>query len=270
MKINALTPNIGAEISDIDLSLDLSSEEEKQIYEAFCKYSVIFFRDQNLNPKQHIKLASIFGELEPPTHPKFSSFEDAPEVAVISNDENNPPDINVWHTDLTYHARPAKACVLYCQETPATGGDTIWASMRAAYQSLSPQLQQFITGLSARHLLPLNNVSIEKVKSVIDQEIDAIHPVVHIHLETNEKCLYVNSIYTQKIIDLPSIESRILLRMLFNICEQAEFQVRFKWRKGSIAIWDNRCTQHYAVADYFPERRVMHRVSICGGKLIPA
>jgi len=270
MKIDVLTPNIGAEISDIDLSSTIRDEEKKQIYDAFCKHSVIFFRDQNLSPQQHIELASIFGELEPPTHPKFSSFEDAPEVAIISNDENNPPDINVWHTDLSYHAQPAKACVLYCQETPAIGGDTLWASMRAAYQSLSPQLQQLISGLNARHLLPLNTVSIEQIKSVIDLEIDAIHPIVHLHPDTKEKCLFVNSVYTQNILDLPNIESRNILQMLFNICEQAEFQVRFKWRKGSIAIWDNRCTQHYAVADYFPERRVMHRVSICGDKLISA
>ena len=191
-------------------------------------------------------------------------------MAVISNDENNPPDINVWHTDLSYKAKPAKACVLYCQETPAIGGDTLWASMRAAYQSLSPQLQQLFAGLSARHLLPLNTVSIERAKSVIGQEIDTVHPVVHLHSDTNEKCLFVNSIYTQTILDLPDIESLNLLQMLFNICEQPEFQIRFKWQKGSVAIWDNRCTQHYAVADYFPERRVMHRVSICGDKLIPA
>ena len=270
MKIEALAPSIGAEISEVDLSEDIDAEQQIQIYEAFCKYSVIFFRDQKLSPKQQIKFAKIFGVPEKSLHPKFSAFDDAPEVSLIINDEDNPPDINVWHTDLTYQARPAKACVLYCQETPAIGGDTLWSSMRAAYQNLSPQIQQLITGLSAWHKLPLDNVSIEQVRGVLDQEIDAVHPLIHIHPDTKDRCLFANSFYTKRIMEISEIESRNLLQMLFDIAEQAEFQVRFKWRTGSVAIWDNRCTQHYALADYYPARRVMHRVSLSGDKLISA
>ena len=270
MNIRPLTPNIGAEISGINLSMDLNDDQKKQIYDAFCQYEVIFFRDQELSPQQHVKLARIFGEPQPASHPKFSSFDDAPELAVITNDEDNPPDINVWHTDLTYRAEPAKACVLYCRETPEIGGDTIWASMSAVYQSLSPQLKHFISTFNARHHLSLDNVSKEQVKSVLDLEIDAIHPVVHVHPDTKKLCLFVNSVYTKKIIELPEIESRNLLQMLFNICEQSELHVRFKWQNGSVAIWDNRCTQHYAVADYYPAKRVMHRVSVCGESLLPA
>jgi taurine dioxygenase len=269
MTISPITPNIGAEISDIDISGNLSDEQEKKIYKVFCQYGVIFFRDQHLSPQQQIKIARIFGEPEPSSHPKFSSFEDAPEVSVIINDEDTPPDINVWHTDLTYQAKPAKACVLYCLETPAIGGDTIWSNMRAVYKSLSPQLQDLVANLSARHQLSLENVTKEQIKSVIDKEIDAIHPLVHVHPDTKDRSLFVNSVYTKKIIELPAIESRNLLQMLFNICEQPEFQIRFNWRKHSVAIWDNRCTQHYAVADYYPARRIMHRVSILGNELIP-
>lgn len=262
MRITPLTPHIGAELSDIDIASPLSNQQQQQIYQAFLDYSVIFFRDQQLQPQQQLSFARLFGKIENVAHPKFSTFDDAPEVSIIINDKNNPPDINVWHTDLTYLRKPPKACVLYCQETPDTGGDTLWVSMQTVYQSLSKKLQDQLRTLTAKHQLPLDNASKEQIRQVFDKDITAIHPVICTHPESQEKHLFINSVYTKKIIELNTKESNELLNMLFTLSIQPEFQVRFKWQQGSMAIWDNRCTQHYAVADYYPQRRVMHRVSI--------
>lgn len=262
MEIVVLTPNIGAEIQGVDLSRTLEKKQREKLYQAFCEHQVIFFRDQNLSPQQHLEFAHLFGKVDQVTHPKFDVVPEAPDISIVVNDQDRPPDINVWHTDLTYLREPPKACVLYCQETPAHGGDTLWASMPAVWQSLNPSLQSAFSSFTAQHKLPLENVTKEQVREVLDSEIDAIHDLKKIHPDTGRPYLYVNSVYTKRIMEISETESDKILSMLFNFIHQPEFQVRFKWRKHSLAVWDNRCTQHYAVADYYPQRRVMHRVSV--------
>lgn len=264
------TPTIGAEVSGLDLSAPLSEPLRTELRAALCRYSVLFFRDQDLQPTQQLELARAFGTVEETSHPKFEPAPGCPAVSVVVNDAERPPDVNVWHTDLTFRERPVAACVLYCVECPPSGGDTLWTSMRAAYQSLSPALQAYLKTLRARHRLPVDGIDPALLAKAPTQDTEAVQPVVCRIPETDQEYLFVNRVYTQRILDVPAHESAALLHMLGGLAEIPEFQVRFSWREGSLAIWDNRCTQHYAVADYYPQRRVMHRVTVAGAAPVAA
>lgn len=283
--VEPVTPHIGAEISNIDLSQPLGNQTFQEVHDALMAHQVIFFRDQDITPEQHVAFGRRFGELN--IHPVAPHLEGHPEVLILHNDEKVPPSINHWHTDVTFLERPAMGSILHAVTVPAVGGDTIWASMYAAYEALSDKMQRFLSGLSAlhdfEHVFFGNKLYGEDGRQVLRQgknrpeDADDVqrlrqkhpvmeHPVLRTHPVTGKTALFVNSVFTLRIKDMKESESRALLDFLFRHIETPEFQVRFKWRKNSIAFWDNRCTQHYAVADYYPQLRHMHRVTVEGDR----
>lgn len=265
MKVTALGAHLGAEIEGFDLSSQIGEKLAGKLRQILAENQVIFLRDQKLTAAQHLNLARVFGEPMPDSHPKFGCVDGMREVALVVNDQDNPPDINVWHTDTTFKDPPAGTCVLHCVETPASGkGDTIWSSMFAAYDSLSDPMKRFLEPLDAYHQLPLDGRPPELLQTVLGKSIAAVHPIIRWVPAAARRALFVNRVYTQRIEGLSKVESDALLEGLFAIAECPDHQYRHSWRVGDTAIWDNRSTQHFAVADYWPQRRVMHRVAVQG------
>jgi len=270
MKLSRLSPHIGAEVSGIDLCADLEGETARELRQALCEYQMLVIRAQPLSADQQVKLARVFGEPMPDSHPKFGCADGNRVVALVINDRDNPPDINVWHTDTTFKDPPAGVCVLHCVDTPpGGGGNTIWASMTAAYEALSEPMKRFLEPLTAYHQLPLDGRPPELIATVMGKEIAAIHPVIRWIPEIEKPSLFVNRIYTQRIEGLTAAESEAVLQGLFAVAESPDRQFRVSWNAGDTVIWDNRSTQHYAVADYWPKTRVMHRVAVKGESVIP-
>jgi taurine dioxygenase len=268
MRIDRVSPTLGARVSDLDLS-EPDSACCDALRAALPMHGVLFLHTPEGDPAALLGLARIFGEPIRNPHPKFGALPEFPEVSVVVNDAANPPDINVWHTDTTFMQVPAGVCVLQCQECPPEGGDTLWASMYAAHDALSPGLRAWLATLQAEHRLPLDTVSPALVRSLGEREIAALHPLVRWIPETGRRSLFVNRVYTKRIAGLHRTESSGLLSMLFDLAESPDFQVRLRWQPGDIAIWDNRITQHYATADYYPARRVMHRIALRGEAPLP-
>lgn len=265
IKARKLALALGAEISGVDLSAPLDDATFAAIHDALMEHQVIFFRDQQLSMERQLELASRFGT--PTYSKKLPKYEGHDYTSLIQTDGST---INVggkWHTDNTDFPAPPMGAVLYCEQTPSYGGDTLFASMYMAYDTLSPGLRAHLDGLQALH----DNSDVVRRfagTAFLNQEAANVpppskHPVVRVHPVTGRKALYVNSSYTRSILGVPDVESRHLLNMLLEHVQLPEFQVRFKWQPGSVAIWDNRCTQHYAPNDYRESRR-MRRVQIDG------
>ncbi|MDD1782814.1 TauD/TfdA family dioxygenase [Enterovibrio sp. ZSDZ35] len=258
-------------IEDVDLS-SLTKDEFERIYDAFLKHKVIFFRKQNLSPESQLALASRFGTLEKP-HPFFPHVSGFPQVSVIETERGNPPGKSYWHTDMTWQAVPPKCSVLVAQHLPDHGGDTIWLSMEAVYQALPMTVKQCLENKRAVHAVQgfvgsrfdkHDGMGLSQVEK-LSKDIDAVlHPLVVQHLETGNPTLFINEQFTQCIDGEEPKESDALLASLFSFCREEAFQVRFKWEVGSVAIWDNRCTQHFAVTDYGDAPRRLHRVVVEG------
>ncbi len=268
IRIRKLTPAIGAEISGVDLNKGLSQAALDQIYQALIDHLVIFFRDQELAPAHHLAFARTFGEPEPP-HPVYPHVDDFENIVLLANDVNTPPDTDGWHTDVTFRPNPPFASILCAREVPECGGDTMWASMYAAYDALPDGMKADLAGLTAVHDMGdfRNNFATgsdagEKVMKAHGRFGSAVHPVVMTHPVTGRKFLYVNEGFTQHIVGLTARQSRRLIAYLLDHINRPEYQVRFHWQKGSVAMWDNRVTQHYAVADYLPAYRCMHRITV--------
>ena len=269
MRIEPLTPHIGAMIHDVDL-VSCSEAEFALIYQAWYRYRVIFFREQVFTPQQHLKLAKRFGKLEP-VHPFFPGVTEAPQVSVIETLAGSPPLESFWHTDHTWRQQPSKASLLHAQHIPDCGGDTIWCSMIAVFNALTETEKQHLRQLSAMHsLFAFENVDPQTLTLDWQKAVQATalknppvaHPMVSLLPETDEEVLFINEQFTRFVIGLNDDESRALLNRLFTLSRQAEFQVRFKWQANSLAIWDNRSTQHYAVIDYGDTPRKLHRVTV--------
>ncbi len=268
--VNPLTPTIGAVIEDIDLGQDLSDREIEAVRAALLEWKVIFFRDQDITRAQHIAFARRFGDLE--IHPATPADQPDPEVLHIVHDEKSRGQENQWHSDVTWRPEPSLGSILRAVEVPAVGGDTLFCDMYAAYDGLSEKMKGFICGLEAEHSfirvfgkrLAANDP--EKVKALATKYPTQIHPVVRTHPETGERGLYVNIAFVERIVGLSDKESRDVLEHLYAQARVPEYQCRFKWEKNSIAFWDNRACQHYAASDYFPQRRAMERVTVCGDR----
>ena len=269
-----ITPSIGAEISDIDLSNTLTQDQLDQIYQDLIDYHVIFFREQNISPQNHITLAKSFGEIEPP-HPIYPHVKDFPEIVLLENDSDHPPDTDVWHTDVTFKSDPAFASILYSKIIPPTGGDTLWCSLSAIYESLPDDMKKYLESLRAIHdmgdfrnnfVSEDDNESAQKLNDGYIKFGSAIHPVIKTHPITNKKILYINPGFTSQIVGMNMTDSNNLLSYLFNFMNKPEFQIRFKWSANTIAIWDNRCTMHYAIGDYMPHHRQMNRITVLSDK----
>lgn len=270
ISVEPSTPIIGAEISGVDLSKPLSDEAFNEIEHALHDHLVIFFRGQDLSPEAQIAFAGRFGKLSPP-HPVIPSLPGHPAVTVFENDADRPAETNTWHSDVTFDAKPSMGSILYCKETPQPGGDTIWSSMYAAYESLSEPIKQMISALRAVHSIENFGASQiydsrdpDKMGQVMEEKPPVEHPVVRTHPVTGKSALFVNRTFTRRIRGLRKDDSAAILELLCQKVEIPEHQVRMRWAEGTVAIWDNRCTQHYAVNDYFPEFRRMHRVMIEG------
>lgn len=268
MHVEPITPTIGAEVHDVELSGRLDASTLDAIYSALSKHLVLFFRDQELTPQDQFEFAKTFGTPAKP-HPVYPNLPGFDRVVLLENDGDRPPDTNDWHTDLTFQPNPPFLSVLYAEQVPACGGDTLWANMYRAFDTLPPEIRILVSRLSAVHdmgafrnnYLKENN-DIEALNKGMAAFGSAVHPIAPKHPVTRRQLLFVNRSFTQHIVGMLKAESDRLLAYLFSHLESANFQVRFRWRKGSVAMWDNRCTQHFAVADYLPAYRRMHRVII--------
>jgi taurine dioxygenase len=273
MHIRPLTPTIGAVIEGVDLGQGVSADLAEALRQALLAHQVIFFEDQHLTPVQHRDFAARFGALH--THPLYPGVPEAPELFILDNHAGNPTDNDAWHTDVTFIETPPMGSILYAKSLPASGGDTIWANMKAAYEALSPSFREFLAGLDAVHDfargfpqggIVAGSAGAEKHAKALAEHPPVIHPVVRTHPETGDDGLFVNFGFTERIKGLRRKESDAILGMLFEHVTRPEFQVRFRWSDNAVAFWDNRVTQHYAVNDYLPNRRVMNRATILGDR----
>ena len=270
LQINKLTPNIGAEIFDKNIFENLSLKVCDAIYDSLIQNKVIFFRNQLITSEQHISLAKSFGDIEPP-HPVYPHVDKYPEIVLLENDKNNPPDTDVWHTDVSFKPNPPFASILYSKVIPSSGGDTLWSCLSSIYDALPQNMKNYLENLKAVHDMGdfrntfTNNEPIgfaEKLNKGFNKFGSSIHPIVKSHPITKKKFIYINPGFTNHIVGLNSTDSNNLLNYLFTFMNKPEFQVRFKWSENTIAIWDNRCTMHYAIGDYLPYHRKMHRITI--------
>ena len=270
LRANPLTPAIGAVVEGIDLSGQLTDADIAAIREALDDRLVLFFPDQLLSPGQQRDFAARFGPLY--RHPFYAGDDTAPEIMILAHDATHRANSDRWHNDVTYLATPPLAAVLYAEEIPELGGDTLWASMYAAYEALSEPLKQLVSGLRASHAFA-KNFTPERFRALgMDDRREQMyaehppvsHPVARTNPATGRKALFVNQDFTSHIEDVSARESDLLLRFLFEHMAQPEFQVRWRWKAGTVAFWDNRWTQHCALADYFPARRVVRRATILG------
>jgi len=263
--VDPLTPTIGAEISGVDLG-NLDDATWAEIEAAFAKHLVVFFRDQHLDPEQQKSLGARLGPLH--VHPAAPHLDGHPEVMLIHADERSKVVAgNGWHTDVSCDEQPPLATILYMQQVPPAGGDTLWASMYAAYDALSDPMKAFLDPLTARHEsahVYAGRYGSREADSRDGKFPSSVHPVVRTHPVTKRKALYVNRAFTTRINDLSAPESRALLDFLFTHQENVHFQCRFRWTPNAVAMWDNRCAQHFAVWDYYPNVRHGLRVSVVG------
>jgi taurine dioxygenase len=264
---------LGAEIRGLDLSRPLDAETSAGILTTLYQHKVIFFRGQDLSPEQQIAFSAGLGPIFT-DHPAYlPTLDGHPEVVVL--DGQGGGRANIWHSDVSISKKPPMGSVLYMKTSPAWGGDTIWADMCAAYDDLSDRMKDFLAGLTAYHDLAgtvrhmvreRSQATRSPTRSLPDLSSlpSASHPIVRTHPETGRKILYVNPTFTSHIEGLPATEGDAILEFLYAHQNQPEYQCRWTWAEGDVAIWDNRATHHYAVADYGDEKRVIHRVTLEG------
>ena len=267
IEVRKVTPAIGAEIFGVDLSQQLNNRQFDEIHRALMENLVIFFRDQQLTVEQHKAFGAWFGKLH--VHPNApKGLPDHPEILVIKADENSKRVAGeAWHSDVSCDEEPPMGSILYIQEVPPDGGgDTMFANMYQAYESLSEPLRKMLDGLTAIHDSWKAHYD-RKPGEGSDMQFPRFeHPVVRVHPVTGRKLLFVDRGFTTRIVQLGRAESDALLSFLFQHIETPKLSCRFRWQKNSIAFWDNRAAQHQAIFDYWPHRRYGHRVTICGDK----
>lgn len=271
--VEPLNPTIGAVVRGVDLSQKLSDATIGDIRRALLKHDVLFFEDQILTSAQQRDFAARFGSLH--IHPVYPQVDGTPEVLVLDNHADNPTDNDNWHTDVTFIETPPLGSILYARQLPPIGGDTIWSSMTAAYEALSVPFREFLSTLEAVHDFTRSfppdrqvsqNAGEARYEKARREHPPVTHPVVRTHPETGRRGLFVNYGFTTHIKGLKRKESAALLKFLHEHIQQPEFLVRWRWKPNSIAFWDNRNTQHYAVNDYLPHRRIMHRATVLGDR----
>ena len=265
--IDKLTPIIGAEISGVDLSAPLSNHQMSEIHRALAENAVIFFRDQDMTPEQHLSFGRNFGELH--SHPAAPHFAGHPELMIIRADKDSPrANGEAWHSDVSCDPEPPMGSILYIKQCPPKGGDTLFASMYSAYEALSDRMKVYLDGLTAVHDGEPVYRGMYANLGMQDKPVypRAEHPIIRTHPVTGRKALYVNRGFTTSIVGVPRDESAGILAYLFDLSEDPLFQCRFRWRENSVAFWDNRCTQHRAMWDYWPHTRSGFRVTVAGDK----
>ena len=265
IQVKPVTPRIGAEVEGVDLSAPMDDQTFAEIRTAFQNHCVLFFRDQNLDHDTQKAFGRRFGDLA--IHPAIKAPDGHPEIVPIHADENSTKIAGErWHSDVSCVEEPPLGSILFLHTVPESGGDTLFSNMYAAYDALSGRMKAYLDGLTACHDGEEQYRGRYSDDDAGKQYPRADHPVVRTHPETGRKCLFVNPIFTKKINELPRLESESVLRMLHQHCQNEDFQVRFRWQKGSVAFWDNRCVQHLAIWDYYPETRSGFRVTINGDR----
>ena len=271
---------LGAEISGVDISAGVNDDQFGEIWQAFIDHSVIFFRDQDMSPDQHIAFAQRWGEIN--VNRFFQAVETHPMIAEVRKEAHQKKNIgSTWHTDHSYDQVPAMCSILYAREVPPVGGDTLYASTCAAYEALSDGMKQMLGSMRAEHSSrhAFGDVAYEEVDmDDLNNRLgntgaatqDAVHPVIIRHPLSGRPSIYVNGDFTLKFEGWTQEESQPLLDYLYAHISRPEFCHRFQWRQGSIAIWDNRATHHNAINDYQGYKRLMHRITIDGVMLEPA
>ena len=268
LNIKPFAPNLGAVITNIDLSNDINDAELKGIRDAFHKFQVLFFQNQSeISPENHIKLGRCFGDLH--IHPAAPKMKNYPQIFEINTDKNSKiaNGAEDFHSDVSCDIEPPLGTMLQLHILPECGGDTMFANMYMAYEALSNPMQKFLSDLKASHESEhfySGRYKTESNGQSKTQYPSAIHPVIRTHPETGKKAIFVNKFFTTRILGLEQQESKFILDFLFSHIEKTEFQIRYRWNKNDMAFWDNRCTIHKALWDYFPHERKGRRVTIKG------
>jgi taurine dioxygenase len=270
ISIRPLNPVIGAELHGFDLRETLSDEEVRIIKDALDRYQVVFFRDQDITAEQHLAFGRRFGELHVHPSVRGKPRSEWSELLPVHADANTARIVgDKWHTDVSCDEKPPLASILHLKVIPESGGDTLFSSMHAAYDALSEPIKQMLGALTATHDGAPNYA--DRAKRNRERNPDridpvAVHPVITTHPSSGRKTIYVNSVFTTRINELTEDESKAVLEFLFAHVQRPEFQCRFHWQRNSIAFWDNRAVQHYAVWDYYPAVRSGMRVTIRGDR----
>lgn len=271
--VDPITPVIGAEVTCANLAQVPMPEVIQEIHLALMRHQVLVFHNQDITPVEFAAWAGQFGRLRRARRAAFELLEGAPEVAVIVNDKSRPPNVNHFHPDGIFRKQPEFASILHSKEVPEYGGDTVFVSMTAAYESLSTDMKSYLASKSAtQDFMKLHGSAVKarswkgenavRMKLMAKDHPPISHPIVRKHPVTGLPSLYVSESFTTCIDKVPVDESDAKLLELYRHYERPEFQCRFRWRPNSIAFWDNRATLHYAVADYWPQKRLMHRLTI--------
>lgn len=267
---------LGAEVTGIDLTQALAPAVVDQLKQAHGEHGVLVFPGQRISSEDLKRFGRCFGELS--VHPFSTSAADSPELIVYDNKEGNPPAAtDIWHTDETFRVAPPMGTMLCSKVIPEVGGDTAFASMSAVYEGLSDRWQRFLSGLEAVHdfkpfrsLFPSDRKGIENLRKYEDLYPEVTHPVITVHPITARKLLFVNPQFTLYIKGMAEDESRLILDMLYAKTLIHEYHYRHRWQPDMVVFWDNRGVQHSALHDYYPQRRMMERVTIAGTRPLPA
>lgn len=263
------TPTIGAYIHGLDLTRPLDELAQQELKTALAEHEVIFFREQQLTPNQQVEFTRIFGHVNE-VKAFFPRLEDQHEIEVIESTATRPSAANNWHADITWRENPPIGTSLYSQVIPSCGGDTIWVSLTQAFDDLQKDFKAYLETLTAVHTWEisgwteylLNKDANGKELALARAKYPPVeHPVVRVHPVTGKKILYVNPTFTSHIKGFSREQSDALLSQLFALITVPEYQARFRWQPHTLAVWDNRSTQHYAVGDYFPHHRKLHRIT---------
>lgn len=273
IEVTRLSRALGAIVTGVELSQDLPRPDIDHLGQLLVEHQVLFFRNQPITPQAQCRFAARFGSLH--IHPIYPVLPELPEIMLIDTHEAFLPDNDNWHTDVTFSQTPPLAGILAAKRLPSVGGDTLWSSSTAAFDALSEPLRLQLDGLTAQHSVAKSFPAErwhddpafkERYQRAVAKHPPVNHPVVRTHPVSGRKGLFVNDGFTTHINELSSRESDTLLRFLFSHIAQPEFTIRWRWSVDDIAFWDNRATQHYAVADYLPERRTMHRATVNGDR----
>jgi taurine dioxygenase len=270
LRLERLSPALCAVVRGVQLEGGLDDETVEHISTALEEHLVLFFQGQTLTPRQQCNFASRFGALY--AHPFYEGAPEAPEIMILEHDGSRRPHADRWHADVTYLSAPARAAVLYAEIIPPVGGDTLWASMYAAYEALSDPMKRVLEGLRAVHSFAKNYTkerfdelgAADKGARLYADHPPVSHPVVRTNPVNGRRAIFVNQDFTTHVEGLSPRESETLLRFVFEHLAQPQFQIRWRWSSGAVAMWDNRWTQHCALADYYPAHRRVRRATIIG------
>jgi taurine dioxygenase len=274
IEVKPIAGALGAEIQGVDLAGELSNQAFDEIYQAFLDHHTIYFRDQDLTPQQQVAFGRRFGK--PNIYPFVEGLKEAPEIFEILKTESDEKNFGgAWHSDTTYLEVPPIATMLYAKEAPEVGGDTLFANTVLAYEALSDGLKETLEGMQAVYSAALSNqggrknllkanVAMKNQDLEQAETMEAVHPVIRTIPQTGRKSLYINSVHTTNFVGWTQEESKPLIEYLASHCVRPEFTCRLNWQTETLAIWDNRCAQHFAINDYHGQRRRMHRMTIEG------